>query len=59
MNVKLPVPPHVFVAADTTTKKGVRDCAVCPLGEDRQDVHTMPPAPPEQAAHRARIGERD
>lgn len=59
MKPKLPVPEHVFVPADTTTKSGVRDCARCPFGEDREDVHTMPPAGPAQDEHRRRYGETD
>lgn len=53
-----PIPVHGFVPADTADKNGVRDCAVCPFGEDRTDVHTYPDVP-EQQQHRERIGERE
>jgi hypothetical protein len=54
------IPVHGFVPADTTNHKGVRDCQMCPLGEDRTDVHEYPQTDPEVRAYEERrVGESE
>jgi len=58
---KSPVKPHLFVPDPDVPPdvNGVGACSVCHcMGKPGDPRHTLPDAPPEQAEHRRRMGDR-